>query len=47
MLQKIEHVCGRISLDNQGYSPHPRGDDLLWKLYACDGLQYEIQFLET
>jgi hypothetical protein len=34
VLQKIEHV---ISLGDQGHSPRPRGEDLLWQLYACDG----------
>jgi hypothetical protein len=29
VLQKIQHVCGRVSLDDQGHSPHPRGEDLL------------------
>jgi hypothetical protein len=38
MLQKIEHICGSISLDDQGHSPHPRGEDLLWQLYAYDVL---------
>jgi hypothetical protein len=42
VLQKIEHVCGSISLDDQGHSPRPRGEDLLRQLYACDGLQYGI-----
>jgi hypothetical protein len=40
VLQKIEHVCGSISLDDQGHSPRPRGEDLLWQLYAYDRLQY-------
>jgi hypothetical protein len=29
VLQNIEHVCGRVSLDDQGHSPHPRGEDIL------------------
>jgi hypothetical protein len=32
VLQKIEHVCRSISLDNQGHSPRPRGEDLLQQL---------------
>jgi hypothetical protein len=36
-----------FSLDSQGHSPHPRGEDLLQQLYACDELQYEIQHLEA
>jgi hypothetical protein len=36
-----------ISLNDQGHSPRPRGEDLLQQLYAYDGLQYRIQFLET
>jgi hypothetical protein len=47
VLQKIEHVCRSISLDNQGHSPRPRGKDLIRQVYAYDGLQYRIQFLET
>jgi hypothetical protein len=47
LLQKIEHVCGSVSLDDQGHSPHPRGEDLLRQLYACDVLQYKIQFSEN
>jgi hypothetical protein len=47
MLQKIERVCGSVSLDDQGHSPHPRGEDLLQQLYSCDGLQYGIQHLEA
>jgi hypothetical protein len=27
----------------EGCSPHPRGEDLFWQLYAYDGLQYRIQ----
>jgi hypothetical protein len=42
VLQKIEHVCGSVSLDDQGHSPRPRGEDLLRQLYAYDRLQYEI-----
>jgi hypothetical protein len=38
VLQKIEHVCRSVSLDDQVHSPHPRGEDLLWQLYTCDGL---------
>jgi hypothetical protein len=29
VLQKIEHVCGSVSLDDQGPPPRPRGEDLL------------------
>jgi hypothetical protein len=47
VLQKIEHVCRSVSLDDQGHSPCPRGEDLLRQLYACDGLQYGIQHLEA
>jgi hypothetical protein len=47
VLQKIEHVCGSISLDGQGYSPRPRGEDLLRQLYIYDGLQYGIQHIEA
>jgi hypothetical protein len=47
VLQKIEHVCGSVSLDDQGHSPCPRGKDLIRQLYACDGLQYGIQHLEA
>jgi hypothetical protein len=47
VLQKIEHVCGSISLDDQGHSPRPRGEDLLQQLYTYDGLQYGIQHLEA
>jgi hypothetical protein len=47
VLQKIEHICRSISLDDQGHSPHSRGEDLLRHLYACDRLQYGIQFSET
>jgi hypothetical protein len=47
VLQKIEHVCGSVSLDDQGHSPRPRGEDLLQQLYTCDGLQYGIQHLEA
>jgi hypothetical protein len=38
VLQKIEHVCRSVSLDDQGHSPHPRGEDLLRQLYTWDGL---------
>jgi hypothetical protein len=47
VLQKIEHVCESVSLDGQGHSPRPRGEDLLRQLYACDGLQYRIQHIEV
>jgi hypothetical protein len=47
VLQKIEHVCGSVSLNDQGHSPRPRGEDLLRQLYACDRLQYRIQHLEA
>jgi hypothetical protein len=47
VLQKIEHICGSVSLDDQGHSPRPRGEDLLRQLYAYDGLQYRIQNLEV
>jgi hypothetical protein len=47
VIQKIEHVHVSISLDDQGHSSHPRGEDLIRQLYACDGLQYEIQHLEV
>jgi hypothetical protein len=40
VLQKIEHVCGSVPLDDQGHSPRPSGEDLLQQLYAYDGLQY-------
>jgi hypothetical protein len=29
VLQKIEHICGNVSLDDQGHSTHSRGEDLL------------------
>jgi hypothetical protein len=29
VLQKIEQVYGSVSLDDQGHSPSPRGEDLL------------------
>jgi hypothetical protein len=32
VLQKIEQVCGSVSLYGQPHSPHPRGEDLLRKL---------------
>jgi hypothetical protein len=41
-LQKIEYVYGRVSLNDQGHSPHPKGEDLIQQLYACDGFQYRI-----
>jgi hypothetical protein len=47
VLQKTEHVCGSVSLDGQGHSPRPRGEDFLRQLYACDGLQYGIQHIEA
>jgi hypothetical protein len=47
VLQKIEHVCGSISLDDQEHSPRPRGEDHIRHLCACDRLQYGIKFLET
>jgi hypothetical protein len=47
VLQKIEYVCKSISLDDQGYLPHPRGEDLIRQLYACDRLQYGIQHLDA
>jgi hypothetical protein len=34
ILQKIEHICGSVSLDDQGHSTRPRGEDLLRQLYA-------------
>jgi hypothetical protein len=43
----MEHVCGSVSLDSQGHSPHSRDEDLLRQLYVCDGLQYEIQHIEA
>jgi hypothetical protein len=43
----MEHVYGSVSLDGQGHSPRPRGEDLLWQLYDCDGLQYRIQHIEA
>jgi hypothetical protein len=30
----------------EGCSPHPRGEDLFWQLYAYDGQQYGIQQLK-
>jgi hypothetical protein len=47
VLQKIEHVCRSISLNDQGHSPRPSGEDLLRQLYVCDGLQYGIQPIEA
>jgi hypothetical protein len=43
----LELICESVSLDDQGHSPRPRGEDLLWQLYACDRLQYGIQHLEA
>jgi hypothetical protein len=43
----IEHVYGSVSLDSPEHSPHPRGENLLRQLYACDRLQYGIQHLEA
>jgi hypothetical protein len=39
---KPDKVCGSVSLDDQGHSPHPRGEDLLRQLYAYDGIHYRI-----
>jgi hypothetical protein len=47
VLQKIEHICESVSLDDQRHSPHPRGEDLLRQLYACDELQYGTQHIEA
>jgi predicted HAD superfamily hydrolase len=47
VLQKIEHVCGSESLDDQRHSPRSRGEDLIRQLYVCDRLQYRIQHLEA
>jgi hypothetical protein len=47
VLQKVEQVCGSVSLDDQGHSPRPRGEDLHRQLYAYDGLQYAIQHKEA
>jgi hypothetical protein len=47
VLQKTKQVCGCISLDDQGHSPHPRGEDLLRQFYACNRLQHGIQHLEA
>jgi hypothetical protein len=47
VLQKIEQICESVSLDDQGHSPLPKGEDLLRQLYARDGVQYEIQHLEV
>jgi hypothetical protein len=38
VLQYMEHVCGSVSLNDQGHSPRPKGEDLLRQLYAYDGL---------
>jgi hypothetical protein len=43
----MEHVYGSISVDDQGHSPRPRGEDLLRQLYAYDGIQYGIHHLEA
>jgi hypothetical protein len=47
VLQKIEHIYESVSLNDQGHSPHPRGEDLLRQLYAYDELQYRIHHLEA
>jgi hypothetical protein len=47
VLQKIEHVCGSVSLGDQGHSPCARGEGHLQQLYACDGLQNRSQHLEA
>jgi hypothetical protein len=47
VLRNIEHVSGKVSLNDQGHSPHPRGEDLLRQLNAYNGLQYGIQHLEA
>jgi hypothetical protein len=47
MFQKMELVCGSVSLDDQGHLPRPRGEDLLRQLYVYDRLQYRIQHLEA
>jgi hypothetical protein len=47
VLQKIEHISRSVSLDDQGHSPRPRGEDPLRQLYAYDKLQYGIQSSET
>jgi hypothetical protein len=47
VLQKIEHIYGRVSLDDQEHSPRPRGENLLRQLYTYDGPQYGIQHLEA
>jgi hypothetical protein len=47
LLQKIEHARRSVSLDDQGHSPCPRGEELLQQLYACDWLQYRIQHLDA
>jgi hypothetical protein len=38
VLQKIEQLCGSVSLDDQGHSAHTRGEYLLRKLYAYNRL---------
>jgi hypothetical protein len=47
VLQKIEYVYGSVSLDDQGHSPRPRGEDIIRQLYTYDGLQYRIQHIES
>jgi hypothetical protein len=47
VLQKIEHVCRSISLNDQGHSPRSRGEGLLQQLYAYDRLRYEIQHIKA
>jgi hypothetical protein len=47
VIQKIEHVCRSVLLDDKGHSPRPRGEDLLRQLYTYNGLQYRIQHLEA
>jgi hypothetical protein len=47
MLQKREHICGSVSLDDQGHSSRPRGENLLRQLYTCDVPQCGIQHLEA
>jgi hypothetical protein len=42
VFQNIEYVWGSISLNDQGHSPCPSGEDPLRQLYAYDGLQYGI-----
>jgi hypothetical protein len=40
VVQKIEHICESVSLDDQGHSPRSKGEDLLRQLYACNGIQH-------